>query len=109
MTEPIPTTARRRPYDAAKKTQILAGYERPGASIAAVAMAHGINANLIHNWRARAMRRQGAVAAAAAASVVPVLVPASATSACNAELRIELRRGPVRAVVSWPLSEVGKC
>jgi len=33
------------------KAQILAECERPGASIAKVALAHGVNANLVHGWR----------------------------------------------------------
>ncbi|WP_235953537.1 IS66-like element accessory protein TnpA [Noviherbaspirillum galbum] len=108
MTELIRTTPRRRRHSAAMKAQILAECERPGASIAAVAMAHGINANLVHKWRARAVRRQGATVAASAASFVPVPLPAAGIAACP-ELRIELCRGPVKAIVSWPLAEAAQC
>lgn len=109
MTELIPTTLRRRRYDAVLKAQILAECERPGASIAAVAMAHGINANLVHKWRARAMRGQGTADAAPAAFFVPVPIPSAGTTAVSAELRIELCRGPLKAVVSWPMSSVSEC
>ena len=33
------------------KAMVLAECERPGASVANVAMAHGVNANLVHGWR----------------------------------------------------------
>jgi len=33
------------------KRQILQACAQPGASVAAVALAHGINANLVHKWR----------------------------------------------------------
>ena len=93
MTPPIPTTPRRRRYDAAMKKQILAECERPGASIAAVAMAHGINANLVHKWRGRAMQRQEAAVAPLPSSFLPVSLPASGMSAtATTEVRIECKR-----------------
>ena len=42
---------RRRRYDAALKAQIVAESVQPGASVANVAMAHGINANIVHATR----------------------------------------------------------
>jgi hypothetical protein len=50
----------------------LAECERPGASIAAVAMAHGGNANLVHKWRAWAAKRQDTAVTARDVSFVPV-------------------------------------
>ena len=49
---------RRRRYSAELKAQVMAECEAPGASVARVAMAHGINANVVHRWRQRA--REGA-------------------------------------------------
>lgn len=42
---------KRRRYTAELKAQIVAECEVPGASVAKVAMAHGINANILHGWR----------------------------------------------------------
>ena len=42
---------KRRRYSPQLKAQILAECDVPGASVAKVAMAHGINANLVHGWR----------------------------------------------------------
>jgi transposase len=109
MTEATPTTPRRRQHDAALKAQILAECERPGASIAAVAMAHGINANLVHKWRGRAMQRQRKAVVAPASSFVPVPMSTAGIAPVTTELRIELRRGSVTATVSWPMSAVTEC
>jgi transposase len=51
---------KRRRYSAQLKAQILAECDVPGASVAKVAMAHAINANIVHGWRKLA--RQGDVA-----------------------------------------------
>jgi transposase len=44
-------TARRRRYGEEIKAQVLSECDVPGASVAKVAMAHGINANIVHRWR----------------------------------------------------------
>lgn len=35
----------------ALRQQVLNECEQPGASVAKVALAHGLNANLVHAWR----------------------------------------------------------
>ena len=41
----------RRRYDAELKQQILAQCAEPEASVASIALSHGINANVVHKWR----------------------------------------------------------
>ena len=43
--------ASRRRHSAEVKYQVVAACDEPGASVAAVAHAHGLNANLVHKWR----------------------------------------------------------
>lgn len=43
--------ASRRRHSAEVKAKVLAACDEPGASVAAVAHAHGLNANLVHKWR----------------------------------------------------------
>jgi transposase-like protein len=62
--------ATRRRYSAEVKAQVMAECDAPGASVAKVAMAHGINANVVHRWRQQA-RESGSV------------VPASPASSCR--------------------------
>ena len=41
----------RRRHGAELKAKVLAACDEPGASISGVALAHGLNANLVHKWR----------------------------------------------------------
>ncbi|MDU7589036.1 MAG: transposase, partial [Acidovorax sp.] len=67
MTDAKKNTRRR--YDAELKQQILAQCAEPGASVASIAMSHGINANVVHKWRRLA---SGALPAVATPAFVPV-------------------------------------
>jgi transposase len=95
----------RRRYGTELKQQILAECAEPGASVADIAMAHGINANVVHKWRRLA---SGAVPAAAIPAFVPVSLP-PATCAPTPEIRIELRRGATQITLSWPLAAANQC
>jgi transposase len=43
-------SSQRRVHRAEFKAQVLAECQRPGASVAAVALAHGLNVNLVRKW-----------------------------------------------------------
>jgi transposase len=93
---------RRRRYDAALKAQIVAECGQPGASVANVAMAHGINANIVHGWRKLA-RKAGATGAPV--RFVPVTVAAACREpADERSIKLELRRGSITIKLSWPMS-----
>ena len=100
-------TKTRRRYDARIKAQILAECEAPGASVAKVAMSHGINDNVVHRWRQLA-REAGAVSVAAAPTFVPVALPAPTDPVPVADVHIELRRGTTTVLIAWPGSAVGE-
>jgi len=70
-----------------------------------VALAHGINANVVHKWR-----RQAGISSevAAAPTFVPVSLPSPAPTAA-ADIRIELRRGATTVVVMWPAGAAAEC
>jgi transposase len=92
---------KRRRYGAELKVQILAECDRPGASVAKVAMAHGINANIVHGWRKLA-REAGSVAVP---QFVPVTVaPVVPPTMDERSIEVELRRGGVTVKLSWPMS-----
>ncbi|MBE7942266.1 transposase [Ramlibacter aquaticus] len=51
---------KRRTHDAQFKAAVLAACGEPGASVAAVAQVHGVNANLVRQWQVgRGMKRCG--------------------------------------------------
>ena len=94
---------RRRRYGDELKAQVVAECDARGASVAKVAMAHGINANVVHRWRQVA--REGAQAIVAGPSeFVPVAIAAPAplpAQGCHG-IEVELRRGAVTMKVIWP-------
>ena len=49
----------RRRHSAELKTLMLQQCAAPGASVAKVAMSHGVNANVVHGWRKLARERGG--------------------------------------------------
>lgn len=48
--EAIAQRPKRRYYNPELKTQVVAQCQVSGASVAGVALAHGINANIVHRW-----------------------------------------------------------
>ena len=99
----------------ALKAQILAECDLPGASVARVALAHGVNANLVHGWRRVERERTQAPGATPAPESAPMIeamafVPVTvAPSTCEPAIEIELRRGPLTMKVSWPQSAAAQC
>jgi transposase len=124
----------RRRHGAELKAAVLAACNEPGASVAAVAQAHGLNANLVHQWRRGRGTAPATMVAAEAAAPVPTIeaTPACATTptfipvelppAANPvaavsapvadveqEIHIELRRGAVTVNVRWPVHAAAQC
>jgi transposase len=93
----------RRRHSAELKAQVLSECAQPGASVASVAMSHGINANIVHKWR----RVAGAVPLPVS-SFVPVALPAPSCAA-PADIRMELRRGATTMTITWPAAAAGDC
>jgi transposase len=104
------------------KSQVLDACARPGASIAAVALEFGLNANLVRQWRVgRGMKRARGAAlakaddAGAQLKFIALPVPSAAAPATSepepspADIRLEIRRGVVVVNVAWPLTAAGQC
>jgi len=91
---------------------------RAGASVASVAMAFGINANLVHKWRRFAQRAVVATGSSATPAMptptfIPLVIGAPTVQppidAEPQEVRIELRGGAFAATVTWPMSANAEC
>ena len=97
--------AKRRRYDEPFKVEVMAECDAPGASAAKVAMAYGINANVVHRWRQLA-REAGQASVSKPREFIPVVVasPAHAEADGSRDIEIELRRGAITMKVSWPRS-----
>jgi transposase len=79
-------------------------------SMASVALARGINANLLRRWvheaevqPMTAVARPGPVTSA----FVPVRLPEPA--APSSEIRIDVRRGGTTITVAWPTNAAAEC
>ena len=103
-----PARRGRRRHSEEFKRQVVEACLQPGVSVAAVALANGLNANylrqLVRAYRESSERGQaedrGEVLAVQPTAVVPVRV---AESALPAEIRLDLRRGGTTVQMAWPL------
>ncbi len=106
---------RRRRHSALFKAEAIGACQQSGVSIAAVALARGLNANMLRDWVRKAERsgRPIAIRPTEPSDVMhgtdgflPVsLPPSSAASA----IRIEIRRNERSVSIEWPTSAAHEC
>ena len=99
----------RRSYSPELKLQVVGACAKPGTSIAAVAMQHGINANIVHRWLRE--HSQGTLANALQ-TFVPVTLNAAtepAPAQPTGDIRVEVKRANATIVVHWPLAGGAAC
>jgi transposase len=130
-----PKSGSRRRHSEELKAKVLAACDQPGASISGVALAHGLNTNLVRKWRSgRGFKLAGTAITPAAPNKAPtpplgatpefvaieMRAPAKAAARAVAEpmaaapiaeplIQIELRRGPLHLNVRWPASAADDC
>ena len=78
------TRSTRRTHSREFKQSVVEASRQPGASIAGVAMAHGINANQLHTWRRQSSAVHGAVAVVPP-SLLPVAVVPDTSASTQAD------------------------
>lgn len=108
---------RRRVHSAEFKAHIVAACCQPGVSSASVAMANGINANLVRRWVKEVEVERGSAAsepqeAGPAKTPTPRFLPLpipTPASPVAADIRIELQRGATTVAVTWPASAASEC
>ena len=111
---------RRRRHSAEFKARVVAACRNPGVSIAAVALDHRLNANLLRRWvvaAERAAQEAGPIAARSVAPASALLANAAfvpmevqrSPLVTSPEIVIEFRRGPTVVKVSWPLAAAAGC
>ena len=105
MTSEKPGSRRR--YSAELKAQILRECGFDGASVARVAMAHGINSNVVHRWRQLA--RDTTRPSSSPAEFIPVVMHAAPKQTVASGIEFQLRRGATSMTITWPVSEAAHC
>ena len=98
----------RRRHDDELKSKVLSECAAPGASVAQVALAHGLNANLVHKWRRQLDDAKPSVSVPEMPTFIPVAMTPVAALVVS-DLRIELRRGALAVNVTWPLAASAQC
>ena len=106
----------RRKHSAEFRMEILQACRQSGASVAAIALRNGLNANLVHSWRRLEGRAADAgigdrlaVNGAASTEFMALQLPPQAMSGASPDIHMELRRGGSTVTVSWPTQCAGEC
>ncbi|WP_159835076.1 IS66-like element accessory protein TnpA [Burkholderia sp. 8Y] len=113
--EALPTRRRRRRYTEDFKARVVAACQGTGVSVAAVALEHRLNANLLRRWldqaEGRLPKRLCERPVETQSTPLPAFVPVAvgAKEVGSTEIRVEVRRGNQSITVSWPVSEAAQC
>jgi transposase len=114
----IPATGRRHArYSDEFKRQVVAACLEPGVSKAAIALANGLNANMLRRWVVESSQGRKSQLATIAkppltALANPDFIPvqlAPSPSAHAADIRIELQHGTTGINIHWPMSGASQC
>jgi transposase-like protein len=106
---------RRRRHSAEFKAAVIRECMRPGVSIAAVALAHSLNANMLRKWvidaeQAGVPPQPVAGAPEEVNMPLPSFVPlALKAPAVEGDIRIELHRSGTTVKLVWPAAAAAEC
>ncbi len=119
---------RRREYSGQFKEAVLAQCRQPGASVAGVALGHGINPNMVHRWMREERQRQVLAALGHGAApfvalplneactdqVAVVVTQPSRAQSCEREgvangVPIVIERAGLRVTLQWPQADASGC
>jgi transposase-like protein len=103
---------RRRRHSQEFKQKVVQACMQPGVSIAAVALHHRLNANLLRRWVAAHEVHNTAAPVREpmilrTAEFVPL--PLDATATISQDIVIEVRRGAATVTVRWPRAAAAEC
>ena len=107
---------RRRRHSAEFKARVIEECLRPGISIAAAALAHGLNANMLRKWVIDGEHKVAALPPSADTAPEPPVMPAPTfiplalpAATVDGEIRIELQRVGTTIKMVWPAAAARDC
>ena len=110
-----PRHRRRRKHADDFKAQLVAACLQPGISIAAVAQANELNANLLRRWvkeRRDEQQEEHDGGIESVATLPPTLVPVTLSSPeveLSGDIKIEIHRQQTVFEITWPVSQAAIC
>jgi transposase len=106
----------RRKHSAEFRDEVIQACRQPGASVAAIALRSGLNANVVYRWLSNAIKdptpQIGSIAPVSLRSslgFLPVQLPQAAVAPTSNDIRLELRRGDTSVTVNWPVQCSSDC
>lgn len=102
------TTKPRRRYTPAFKREVLSEARQPGESLAAVAIRHGLNPNLVHKWR-KALEQTDQrefLRLPAPGKNTPTSTAAPSVASNGETIRMEVPTPQGQLVVHWPVRQL---
>jgi len=114
---------KRREYSKQMKALVLQQGSQEGASVAGVALSHGLNPNMVHRWiREERQHNLGDAGQVTSPQFIPLQLPAAAvieaeppqacppgTAQTGAAIHIEVRRGSAAVSIHWPMDSASSC
>lgn len=105
---------RRRRHSVEFKAAVIRECRKPGVSMAAVALAHGLNATMVRKWVVEAERKtppslpvvEAAVSRPVNEGFMPLALPALAE---QTDIQIELQRAGTTVKIVWPAAAASQC
>ena len=113
MQAKVAVKRKRRRHSEEYRAEVVIACQQPGVSVAAVALEHGLNANLVRRWikehagQLEIARPPLDNAVAEPLSVVPVTLE-SGSSRNDESIRIDIRRSGLAVQLAWPTSRVAE-
>ena len=108
MTTVLPAR-HRRTHSTEFKTDLVTTSRKPGVSVSAVALSHGLNANLLRRWMRQFPVGTTLPVAATPAKLVPVQIETLNTSTPDGDIQFDIQRGPTRINIRWPIDKAEAC
>lgn len=99
----------RRKHSAELRARVVQACRQNGASVAAIALRSGLNANLVHRWLREDRRSLDTDVDSPGAQFMPLQLPPPAVAGISTDIRVEVRRGTSTITVNWPLQGARDC
>lgn len=114
----MPAPGRRRGrYSIEFKRQVVTACLEPGVSTAAIALANGLNANMVRRWMVESAQHDKFDAPAGSSALTSVRTQGAfitvrfdpPATVPHADIRIELKHGTTAINIHWPVGGASQC